>query len=158
QKVVGSARQRNNLRLLLDALMPSARLQQVLSRYAEAAATYREAGDVAATLADPHAVATCRASEALSLHRTGDLQRALAVLAQAQAATGALPGRPPNRLARTCAIVFRSAAHVLSAAGRLQEATDHAARAAAAFRQVGDATEAAEMDLLYARTRTLNQL
>ncbi|MFI7638002.1 hypothetical protein [Nonomuraea sp. NPDC049400] len=152
QKVVGSARQRNHPRLLLDALMPSARLQHVLRRDAAAAAAYREAGDVAAALADPHAVATCRASEALSLHRTGDLQRALAVLAQAQAAAGALPPQPPDRLAGTWAVVFRSAAHVLSAAGRLQEAADHAARAAAAFRQAGDATEAAELDRLHART------
>ncbi|MGP3920229.1 hypothetical protein [Nonomuraea sp. 10N515B] len=152
EKVAASARGRNDARLLLQALMPSAKIHDLLDEDAEAAATYREAADAAAGLGDVHVAAICRASEALSLQRTGDVERALAVLAQAEAMTGALPAEPAERLPRNWAITFRSAAHVLSAAGRLQEAADRAARAATAFRQVGEVTDATTMDFLHART------
>ncbi|MEO3872239.1 hypothetical protein ABGB18_25790 [Nonomuraea sp. B12E4] len=150
RQVAASARDRHDPGLLLQALMPAAAIQDLLD--GNTAATYREAADAATALGDVHTAANCRASEALSLQRSGDVGPALAVLAQAEAMTGALPAEPADRLPRSWAITWRSAAHVLSAAGRLPEAADRAARAAAAFRQVGEPADAARMDLLHART------
>ena len=144
-----NARAQNNRLLLVNALIPSAQIHDLLDQDAKAAQTYRAAGDIAVTLGNRHLAALCRSAEALSLHRAGTGQQALAVLAQAEEATRSLPTEPAAQLATGWALTFRSGAHILSGAGRMPEAIDRAARAAAAFRQIGRPADAAEMDLLH---------
>ncbi|MGI5228718.1 hypothetical protein [Actinoallomurus sp. CA-142502] len=148
-KLAGDARTRDDPLLLVNALIPTAQIHDLLDQDAKAAQTYRTAGDVAARLGNPHLTALCRAAEALSLHWAGEGQQALTALAQAEQATRALPPEPAAQLTNGWALTFRSAAHILAGAGRTQEATDRAARAAAAFRRLGRPAEAAEMDLLH---------
>jgi tetratricopeptide (TPR) repeat protein len=148
-KLAQNARAQNNPLLLVNALIPSAQIHDLLDQDAKAAQTYRAAGDIAVTLGNRHLTALCRAAEALSLHWAGAGEQALAVLAQAEEATRSLPAEPAAQLATGWALTFRSAAHILSGAGRMPEAMDRAARAAAAFRQIGQPADAAEMDLLH---------
>jgi tetratricopeptide (TPR) repeat protein len=148
-RLTANARAQDDPRLLVNALIPAAQIHDLLDQDATAAQAYREAGDAATRLGDRHLTALCRAAEALSLHWAGEGQQALAVLAQAEEATRALPAEPAARLTMGWALTFRSAAHILAGAGRMPEATDRAVRAAAAFRQLGQPADAAEMDLLH---------
>ncbi|GAA4517401.1 hypothetical protein GCM10023191_089820 [Actinoallomurus oryzae] len=148
-KLAQNARAQDDPRLLVNALIPTAQIHDLLDRDAEAAQAYRAAGDAAARLGDRHLTALCRAAEALSLHWAGEGQRALAALAQAEEATRALPPEPAARLTLGQALTFRSAAHILAGAGRTPQALDRAARAATAFRRLGRPADAAEMDLLH---------
>jgi hypothetical protein len=151
EKLATAGAERPNLQLVLLAQTEAAGILDRLDRDAEAAQAYRIAGDAAEKLGNAHGLAACRAGEALSLHWAGDRERALAMVVEADRATRKVPGKPAAQLATSRAITSRCAANVLVGAGRFQEATDRAAQAAEAFRQVGNAGEAVKMDLLRAR-------
>ena len=150
-KLANGAGERGNLELIVVARTESAGILDRLDRDDEAAQAYRTAGDAAEKLGNAYAVAACRAGEALSLHWVGDREAALSALAEADRATRKLPEQPVERLTVSRAITGRSAANVLAGAGQFDDATDRAAQAAEAFRQVGDTVEAAKMDLLRGR-------
>ncbi|MGH3489641.1 MAG: hypothetical protein ACRDP8_17265, partial [Actinopolymorphaceae bacterium] len=151
EKVTSGAAERSDLATVRLAQTDAAAILDRLDRDAEAAQAYRTAGDAAEKLRDPYTLAACRAGEALSLHWTGNVERALGVLAEAERVTRKLPKKPAERLAASRAITLKSAAHVLAAAGRSQEAGDLTVQAADYYREVGNTVEAVKMDLLRGR-------
>ncbi|MGH3663007.1 MAG: hypothetical protein ACRDTQ_14250 [Micromonosporaceae bacterium] len=151
QKLTAGARERQDPQLLVISLVGSAESLDKLDHDLDAAQAYRAAGDLAQAHQDAHTVAQCRAGEALSLHWVGAHEQALTVLAEADQATRSLPAQPADRLALQQAMTLRSAAYVLTGAGRLREAVDQSAAAAAALRRVGMPVEAAKMDLQQGR-------
>ncbi|MGA8117753.1 MAG: hypothetical protein WCA46_29305 [Actinocatenispora sp.] len=149
--VATQAAAREDWGTVVVALADSAETLGGLDRDAEAAAAYRQAGDAARRGGDRNTAALCLANEALSLHWAGTTDRAVDVLADAERAVRALPAEPADLLAANWAGVYRTGAYLLGGVGRVQEAVDRAARAAAAYRQAGVPEEAVRMELLRGR-------
>ncbi|GLY64936.1 tetratricopeptide repeat protein [Amycolatopsis taiwanensis] len=136
-EVIAHATQRGETDLLAQVLVDTAELLDRLDQDAMAAQRYREAGDLAQRSADPFHAAYCRYQEALSLMWSGNVPRAVEVLAEAEQAVADLPDEQPGVKAYHQAQLGANGARILHAADRLDDAVTHARGAVDGFRASG---------------------
>ncbi|RDI61352.1 hypothetical protein [Nocardia pseudobrasiliensis] len=135
------------------ALTEAAAVLDLLDRDDLAAQRHREAGEVFRRAGNLARLTRCRTSEAMSWRWAGDFDAAAAALAEAEQALRELAATDtePNLLAWHRAELSHTTSRVLFGSGRAEEAEPHAAAAAAGYRELGYAADAARAELVHGR-------
>lgn len=118
---------------------------------AAAARRFRQAADAARAIDDSYLIAAHTSAEVEALFFAGDLDTAMAVLADADRAVVLAEAPEPDAGVYQHARIDRIAARLLAARGDRVQAAQRAARAAEAFRRIGEKSRATHMDILHGR-------